>query len=108
MGKSNLSHESYVISFENAFVWANEADVWINMGNLSSKNEVLSADERFENFKVLKDGKLFNNINKMSENGGNDFWESGTVFPNLVLRDLITIFYPGLVEEELVYYKEIK
>ena len=108
LGKSNLSHESYVISFENAFVWANEADVWINMGNLSSKNEVLSADERFENFKVLKDGKLFNNINKMSENGGNDFWESGTVFPNLVLRDLITIFYPGLVEEELVYYKEIK
>ena len=108
LGKSNSSHESYVISFENALVWANEADVWINIGNLASKNEILAADERFENFKVFRNGRLFNNNNKLSERGGNDFWESGTVFPNLVLRDLITIFYPELIDEELVYYREIK
>jgi iron complex transport system substrate-binding protein len=108
LGKKNPSNESYVISFEHALSWANQADIWINMGNLLSKNEILSADSRFENFKVFKQGKVYNNIKRLGENGGNDFWESGTVYPNLVLRDLITIFYPELIDKELVYYQEIK
>ena len=108
IGKNNDSHESYVISFENALAYGNEAEVWINMGSLATKREIIATDQRFENFKVLKEGRLFNNNNRMSENGGNDFWESGTVYPNLILRDLISIFYPGTIDEDLVYYREVK
>ena len=108
LGKNNPSHESYVISFENALVKGNEADIWINMGLLSSKQEIVASDQRFVNFRVFKTGRIFNNIKKMSENGGNDFWENGTVFPNLILRDLISIFYPDTIQEEMVYYTEIK
>jgi iron complex transport system substrate-binding protein len=108
IGKNNPSHESYVISFENALAWGGEADIWMNMGNLSSKREILAADQRFQSFKVFRDGKLYNNINRLSSHGGNDFWESGTVNPHLILRDLIKIFHPGVIEEELLYYKEIK
>ncbi len=108
IGKNNDSHESYVISFENALAFGNEADVWINMGLLATKKDIIATDQRFENFKVLKQGRLFNNNNKMSPNGGNDFWESGTVYPNLILRDLISVFYPGTIEGEMVYYSEVK
>ncbi len=108
IGKDNDSHESYVISFENALAYGNEANVWINMGLLSSKDDIIATDQRFENFGVLNDGRIFNNNNKMSEGGGNDFWESGTVYPNLILRDLISIFYPGTIKEEMVYYREVK
>ncbi len=108
IGRNNPSHESYVISFENALDWGGRADIWINMGNLSSKKEILAADQRFGSFKVFREGKLYNNINRLSIYGGNDFWESGTVNPHLILRDLIKIFHPGLIEEELVYYKEIE
>lgn len=108
LGKENPSKESYVISFEHALSWANQADIWMNMGNLSSKTEILSTDSRFENFGVFKQGKIYNNIKRLGENGGNDFWESGTVYPNLVLRDLIIIFYPEIMDKELVYYQEIK
>jgi iron complex transport system substrate-binding protein len=108
LGKDNSSHESYVISFEHALTWAGEAGVWINMGNLGSKAEMLKTDERFKNFKVFNYGKLFNNIKRLSEHGGNDFWESGTVNPHLVLSDLIAIFHPELTEHDLVYYQEIK
>jgi len=108
LGKNNASHESYVISFEHALAMANEADVWINMSNLASKKEILDTDERFKNFAVFNNGKLFNNIKRLSEHGGNDFWESGTVNPHLVLSDLIAIFHPGLVHHDLVYYHEIK
>lgn len=108
LGKTNSSHESYVISFENALTWGNQADVWINMGNLASKQEILATDSRFENFHVFTNGKIFNNNKRLSEQGGNDFWESGTVHPDLVLRDLIAVFYPGLIAEEMVYYQQIK
>lgn len=108
LGKGNPSHESYVISFENALAFGNEADIWINLGTIASKQEILASDQRFANFGVFKNGQIFNNINRMSENGGNDFWESGTVYPNLILRDLISIFHPGTLEEDLVYYKEVK
>ncbi len=107
-GKANPSHESYVISFEHALAWAGDADIWINMGNMSSKKEIHSADNRFANFGVFKNGRLYNNIKRLSEHGGNDFWESGTVYPHLVLRDLILIFHPALIDAEMVYYQEIK
>ena len=108
LGRKNPSHESYVISFENALAWGSNADVWINMSNMSSKKELLGADQRFGNFQVFKKGKMYNNIKRLSSHGGNDFWESGTVNPHLVLRDLIKIFHPGLIDEELIYYDEIK
>lgn len=108
LGKANPSHESYVISFEHALAWAGEADVWINMGNMSSKEEIRLADNRFANFGVFNNGKLYNNTKRLSEHGGNDFWESGTVYPHLVLRDLMLIFHPALIDAEMVYYQEIK
>lgn len=108
LGKDNQSNESFAISFENALVWGSQADVWINMGNLSSKKEIRDTDERFENFNVFNEGRLFNNIKKLHPHGGNEFWESGTVNPHLVLRDLIHIFHPKLIQEELIYYSEIK
>lgn len=108
LGKENPSHESYVISFEHALTMAGEADIWINMGNMASKAELLSTDERFKNFDVFNNGKLFNNIKRLSHHGGNDFWESGTVNPHLVLSDLIAIFHPGITNVDLVYYQEIQ
>lgn len=109
IGKENLSHESFVISFENALGWSTVADVWINLGMADSKAEILSDDERIGKFPAFNDGKIFNNINRVSPDGGNDFWESGTVYPDRILGDLIRIFHPGLLEgAELVYYKEVK
>ena len=108
LGKSNNSHESYVISFENALVWGSEANVWINMSNMASKKEIAANDQRFQNFRVFREGKIYNNIKRLGSHGGNDFWESGTVHPHLVLRDLIAVFHPGLIEEELTYYLELK
>lgn len=108
LGKETGTNESYAISFENALVWGSQADVWINMGNLSSKKEIRAANERFTSLKVFKEGELYNNTKRLSTHGGNDFWESGTIHPDWILRDLIAIFYPETVNAEMVYYEEIK
>ncbi len=39
---------------------------------------------------------------------GNDYYESAVVNPDIVLRDLVKIFHPELVQEECVYYKQLK
>ena len=108
LGKKNSSHESYVISFENALTMSSKAEIWLNTGSMSSKSEIVSFDERFKNFRVLKEGKIYNNIKRVSPAGGNDFWESGTVNPHKILHDLISIFHPGLIDGELNYYIELK
>lgn len=108
LGKENRSHESYVISFEHALAWSGLADIWINMGNMASKQEILSVDERFGQFPVFKNGKLYNNVKRLSIHGGNDFWESGTAHPHWILNDLILLFHPNLTDGEMVYYKEVK
>lgn len=108
LGKETGTNESYAISFENALAWGSQADVWINMGNLSSKNEIRAANERFTSLKVFEKGDIYNNTKRLSVHGGNDFWESGTVHPDWILRDLIAIFYPEMVSAEMVYYEEIK
>ena len=109
LGKENTTHESCVVSFENAFAWASTADVWINMSSLKSKDEIIASDSRFKNLDVLNHGRVFNNIHRVTETGGNDFWESGTVYPNLILKDLIKVFYPSLLKEvDFTYYEEIK
>ncbi len=108
LGKENSSHESYVVSFEEALLWASRADVWINTGTAFYREDILAADPRFENFGVFKKGQIFNNNRRTSPEGGNDFWESGSVAPDAILSDLIRIFHPSiLVTDTLIYYREV-
>lgn len=53
-------------------------------------------------------GMIFNNNLRSTPNGGNDYYESGIVHPDLMLRDLIKIFHPELVSEDFVYHKQLK
>ncbi len=109
IGKNNDSHESYVISFENALAMAHGAEVWINTGSVCSREEILATDERFASFPSFNSARIYNNNNRMSLSGGNDFWESGTIYPDKILHDFIVIFHPGLLgNSELYYYRKIE
>ncbi len=109
IGKDNNSRESFVISFEEALMWASIADVWLNVGMVTSKSEILAADSRFEKFRVFNQGEIFNNNRRATGLGGNDFWESGVIAPEVILADLIRIFHRGSVtSEDMIYYQEIK
>lgn len=110
MGNQNSSRESFVISFEEALLWAEKADFWINLNMVSSKKEILDSDIRFEKFKVFRQGEIYNNNLRATDFGGNDFWESGVIAPEQILSDLIKIFHPHLLPAtyEMVYYQEVK
>ncbi len=96
-------------SFENMYSLALESDVWIHLNAARSKAEVLSENPLFKNIPAFKSGQMFNNVKRVTPEGGSDYWESGAVNPAEVLKDLIQIFHPDIAEKnfpdrEMVYY----
>jgi iron complex transport system substrate-binding protein len=95
-------------SFEVIYEIGLGADIWINPGAANSKEDILAKDSRFKDFKPFETGQIYNNNKRMSPSGGNDFWESGVVHPEIVLADLIKIFHPQqLPDHRLYYYQKI-
>jgi iron complex transport system substrate-binding protein len=63
---------------------------------------------KFAETKSVKYGEVYNSNKRTSTKGANDYWESGVVYPDLVLRDMLKIMHPEAVNEEFVYYQQLK
>ncbi|MGF1490473.1 MAG: ABC transporter substrate-binding protein [Prochloraceae cyanobacterium] len=96
--------------FESVFNRGNDAEYWLaGSQNWQNLQDIINADDRYQNFNALRKGKVYNNNARLNETGGNDYWESGIANPDLVLADLIKIFHPQLLpEHELVYYQKLE
>jgi iron complex transport system substrate-binding protein len=98
------SRESLPIDFELVFTRSGNADVWINLGAATDLKFISNIDKRLTRLKPFMTGKLYNNNARLNKTGGNDYWESGTMQPQLILNDLIKIFHPELAENYSFYY----
>lgn len=103
--KKNTGNTSTPIDLEEAWMLASQADMWLNLDHMSSLEELAGKCPRFTNIRCFRNGDVFNNTRRANKAGGNDFYESGIVNPDIMLRDLVKIFHPELVEDSLVYYK---
>jgi iron complex transport system substrate-binding protein len=105
---SDTGTESMPLSLETVMEKANKADVWINPGSVNSLIEISSLDQRMKNIQCFKSKAVYNFNARLSPRGGNDFWESGVVHPDLILKDLIAVFHPELLPNHtFVYYKKL-
>jgi iron complex transport system substrate-binding protein len=102
------SSVSMPYGIENVFIRGLKADYWLNPGSVNSRSEISNIDPRLEDLPCFKNGNLFNNNKRITVNGGNDYWESGTLFPHLLLEDIAKILHPELfTDKELMFYKKI-
>jgi iron complex transport system substrate-binding protein len=102
------SSVSMPYGIENVYMRALTADFWLNIGSVKSRNEISSVDFRLRDLPSFINGNLYNNNNRISRNGGNDYWESGSIYPHLILKDIASILHPGLFTDyELYYYRKI-
>ena len=107
--KKNTSNTSLPIDLEEAALLASQADVWINAGSVATLEDMRAEYPKFADMRGVEQGQIFNFDRRMSPRGGNDYWESGVVRPDVVLRDLIKIFHPELMEdEEFFYYRKLE
>lgn len=130
LGAKAGSSVSGQISVETAYSLSKEADLWMNVGWCQTLEQLLSVNPLFEDFlrNIQRNASaigysgtkgcatnscdtsasvVWNDNNRLNPNGGNDFWESGVVRPDLLLRDLIGIFR-GEDNRTPIYYKSIK
>jgi iron complex transport system substrate-binding protein len=83
---------TYPKSLEDVLQVAKDADIWIHIGQIKERLEILQEDERYGLFKAFQNKQLFNNNKQENSTGGNAFWEKGVGRPDLILLDLYTIF----------------
>ncbi|MDL2262610.1 ABC transporter substrate-binding protein [Bacteroidales bacterium OttesenSCG-928-I21] len=106
--KNNTKTESVPCTIEEIFLTAKNADIWLHPNAFVEKKQILQLDERLKNFLPYNNCRIFNNNKRISKTGGNDYWESGVVNPDIILKDLQLIFYPNNnITDSLHYYSEL-
>lgn len=107
LGAKSGTSISRVISIEEAYGLSQRADIWLNPGPCRTVDELKSFHHTFHMFGPVENGlPIYNNTLRITPEGGNDFWESGSVRPDLVLEDLIEIF--SNQESRLEYHFQLK
>lgn len=107
--KKNATTRSLPVDMETAAMLVSASDVWLNVGDAGDLAELKRRLPKFADAPSVKSGNVWNCDLRMTAAGGNDYWESGVINPDVVLRDLIKIFHPHLaVEADFVYYRQLK
>lgn len=106
--QKNTGNASAPIDLEEAYLLTSQADMWLNVGMANSLDDLTALCPKFTDTRCFRNGDVYNNNLRANAAGGNDYFESAVVNPDIVLRDLVKIFHPELVEENFVYYQQLK
>lgn len=105
----NTGNSSVPVDMEKGYMLASGADRWINAGDFMDASALKTAYPKFKDIPAVREGYAYSSNLRATPGGGNDFFESGVVNPDLVLRDLIKIFYPELLSDStFVYYRQLR
>ena len=109
LGSRQGSKESSTLSLEQGYLYALEADFWLQVNAYRSLSALSADDPRFAQTSAFRRQKIYNNTLRSTPQGGSDFWETGVVEPHIILADLIHIFHPeALPEHTLRYYEKLQ
>lgn len=96
---------SQAVDIEQAYQLASGADVWIGVSGVASMAELKAQWPKFADTKPVVSGRVYATTLRGTRGGGNDFWESGAIRPDLVLADFVKIIHPELARDiEFTYY----
>ncbi len=104
-----ISDFSMPFNIENVFIRAFEADYWLNPGTADNLSDIINVDHRLSALNSFTSGRVFNNNLTVSRDGANDYWETGSVRPGLILKDMAIIFSKDLFPDDtLRFYKQLR
>jgi iron complex transport system substrate-binding protein len=106
--RDDASFGSIPLSFEQVLSKAENADYWINLSMVRSRANLLEMEPRYSRFRAYKEDHLFNNTRVVNANGYSTYWESGMIYPDRILSDLLDIFHGEPDKEKMNYYIQLK
>ena len=100
---------SLSLSFESVLAEATDADIWIGPAQFQTYEEMRSASQHYTRFKAFENKNIYTFSSEKGETGGVIFYELAPNRPDLVLKDLISIFHPQLLPYyETTFYKPLE
>lgn len=106
--KNNTEEKAVTMSFEEVYSKSSQTKYWVNAGNHLSKRELLNINPYYGKLEVFNKGKIYG-VNAKENQKSNDFFESGVVRSDIILKDYIKIFHPELLPDyKLTYLKELQ
>jgi len=107
--ENDTSRGSLALSLEVIIQKQVESDFWMNTSS-GSRSELLGIESRYALFKAFREGNVYHFGKRVNPNGGYDYYESGVVRPDLLLKDLISVFHPDITGQnyETVYLQKIR
>lgn len=97
---------SLALNFESVLVKAQAADIWLNPSFYPSLQAIEKANSHYTKFKAFQEKEVYSFVNKTGETGGVLYYELGMARPDLVLKDLIKICHPELMEDYQPFFFE--
>lgn len=99
---------SLQLPFENVLHKAQHADFWVSTGQFTAYSQLLKQSPHLNQFKAVKEKKVYSVSMSKGKTGGVIFYELGPSRPDLILKDLIKVFHPKLLPEyQPTFIKEL-
>lgn len=95
---------SLALSFEVVLDKAKDADLWLSPSYYSSLKQLEDTNTLYTNFDAFKNKNIYSFSNTTGATGGVLYYELGTARPDLVLKDIIKICHPELLENYNPYF----
>jgi iron complex transport system substrate-binding protein len=83
---------------------AKDADLWLSPSYYSSFKQLEDANALYTNFEAFKTKNIYSFTNTTGKTGGVLYYELGTARPDLVLKDIIKVCHPELLEGYKPYF----
>lgn len=88
---------------------AANAELWLNPGGARTLAELRDSVRLALGFTAFREGAVYGPVARISPDGAWDFFESGYLYANRILRDLALILGPDPPEDdELFYYRRLE
>ncbi|NPD86696.1 ABC transporter substrate-binding protein [Lentimicrobium sp. L6] len=102
--KQDSSSGSLMLDFEVLMSQASKADIWMYTGALSKDRLDLFSSPKYQSLSAVKNHRVFSYHKRVNSFGANDYWETASFRPDIVLEDLNKIFHSS--EPKGMYYFE--
>ncbi len=90
---------SIALSFESVLDKSKDAEYWVAPGQFQSFQQLLETSSHYAQFTAVRNKKVYTYSNSLGTSGGVLYYELAPARPDLVLKDLISIFHPELLPE---------
>ena len=100
---------SLQLNFENILDKGEGAEIWIAPGHYVSKEQLLNASNLYNEFDAFNKNNIYTFAKKKGNTGGVIYYELAPTRPDLVLKDIIKIAHPELMEDyEFTFFEKME